>query len=59
MSNTTQHYLFLTTSTRESGHLGNTEWLAQQAAAALPAGEARRDICTLKDDIFGFGSCFA
>ena len=21
--------------------------------------EARRDICTLKDDIFGFGSCFA
>lgn len=22
-------------------------------------GEARRDICTLKDDIFGFGSCFA
>ncbi len=38
MSNTTPHYLFLTTSTRESGHLGNTEWLAQQAAAALPAG---------------------
>ena len=35
MSNTTPHYLFLTTSTRESGHLGNTEWLAQQAAAAL------------------------
>ncbi len=31
-------YLFLTTSTRERGHLGNTEWLAQQAAAALPAG---------------------
>ena len=38
MSNTAPHYLFLTTSTRESGHLGNTEWLAQQAAAALPAG---------------------
>ena len=38
MSNTTPHYLFLTTSTRESGHLSNTEWLAQQAAAALPAG---------------------
>ena len=32
------HYLFLTTSTREPGHLGNTEWLARQAAAALPAG---------------------
>ncbi|MGH8846830.1 MAG: NAD(P)H-dependent oxidoreductase, partial [Polaromonas sp.] len=36
------HFLFLTTSTRqppeEGGHLGNTEWLAQQAAAALPAG---------------------
>jgi NAD(P)H-dependent FMN reductase len=32
------HVLFLTTSTREPGALGNTEWLAQQAAAALPAG---------------------
>ena len=32
------HYLFLTTSTREPGHLGNTEWLARQAAAALPSG---------------------
>ena len=30
MSNTTPHYLFLTTSTRESGHLGNTEWLAHR-----------------------------
>lgn len=30
-------YLFLTTSTREAGHLGNTEWLAQQAAQSLPA----------------------
>jgi multimeric flavodoxin WrbA len=29
-------FLFLTTSTREAGHLGNTEWLAQQAAAHLP-----------------------
>lgn len=33
---TAAHYLFLTTSTRERGHLGNTEWLARQAAAALP-----------------------
>lgn len=31
------HYLFLTTSTREPGIVGNTEWLARQAAAALPA----------------------
>ena len=35
---TAPHYLFLTTSTREPGHVGNTEWLARQAAAALPAG---------------------
>lgn len=35
---TAAHYLFLTTSTREPGHIGNTEWLARQAAAALPAG---------------------
>ncbi|MBX3659714.1 MAG: NAD(P)H-dependent oxidoreductase [Ramlibacter sp.] len=37
-----RHFLFLVASTRQSpedgGHLGNTEWLAQQAAAALPAG---------------------
>lgn len=31
------HYLFLCASTREPGHEGNTEWLARQAAAALPA----------------------
>jgi multimeric flavodoxin WrbA len=31
------HTLFLTTSTREAGHVGNTEWLARQAAATLPA----------------------
>ena len=30
------NFLFLVTSTREPGHLGNTEWLARQAAAALP-----------------------
>ena len=33
-----RHFLFLVTSAREPGHLGNTEWLAQQAAAGLPAG---------------------
>lgn len=32
------HYLFLLASTREPGHLGNTETLARRAAAALPAG---------------------
>ena len=32
-----RRYLFLVASTREPGHVGNTEWLAQQAAAALPA----------------------
>ncbi len=31
------HFLFIVTSTREPGHPGNTEWLARQAAAALPA----------------------
>ena len=35
------HYLFLTTSTREPGIVGNTEWLARQAAAALPAGSTQ------------------
>lgn len=31
------NYLFLVTSTREPDHLGNSEWLARKAAAALPA----------------------
>ncbi|MFY3383551.1 flavodoxin family protein [Paracidovorax sp. MALMAid1276] len=31
------HTLFLTTSTREPGHVGNTEWLAREAASHLPA----------------------
>lgn len=35
-----RHVLFVVASTREPGHLGNTEWLARQAAAALPAGTA-------------------
>ncbi|AVS60421.1 flavodoxin family protein [Paracidovorax avenae] len=34
------HLLFLNASTREPGHVGNTEWLARQAAAALPADTA-------------------
>lgn len=33
----TPHFLFLVASTREAGQLGNTEWLARQAATALPA----------------------
>ncbi|MET0311626.1 MAG: NAD(P)H-dependent oxidoreductase [Burkholderiaceae bacterium] len=36
-----RNFLFLVTSTREPGHLGNTEWLAQQCAAALPEGTPR------------------
>lgn len=31
----TPNYLFLVASAREPGHLGNTEWLARQAAAHL------------------------
>jgi NAD(P)H-dependent FMN reductase len=37
----TAKYLFLTTSAREAGHVGNTQWLAQQAAAHLPANAAQ------------------
>ena len=33
-----RHFLFLVASARESGHLGNTEWLARQAAQALEPG---------------------
>lgn len=36
-----QKYLFLVASTREAGHLGNTEWLARQAAAALAHDQQR------------------
>lgn len=39
---TSPRYLFLVASTRETGHLGNTEWLARQAAAALPADVPQR-----------------
>ena len=31
------HFLFLNASTREPGHVGNSETLARHAAAALPA----------------------
>jgi len=34
--NDTRQFLFLVASAREIGHEGNTEWLARQAAAALP-----------------------
>ena len=33
-----RHFLFLVASARESGHLGNTEWLARQAAQAVLVG---------------------
>ena len=38
---TAPHDLFVVASTRESGTVGNTEWLARQAAQALPAGTAQ------------------
>jgi NAD(P)H-dependent FMN reductase len=31
------HFLFIVASTREPGHIGNTEWLARRAAERLPA----------------------
>jgi multimeric flavodoxin WrbA len=31
------HFLFIVASTREPGHVGNTEWLARRAAEGLPA----------------------
>ncbi len=36
MDSSMPHYLFLLASARESGHTGNTEWLARQAASHLP-----------------------
>lgn len=36
-----RHCLFLIASTREPGHVGNTEWLARQAAASLPPDTAQ------------------
>lgn len=35
------HFLFLNASTREPGHVGNTETLARRAAQALPADAAQ------------------
>lgn len=35
---TPRRFLFLVANAREPGQPGNTEWLAQQAAATLPAG---------------------
>jgi putative NADPH-quinone reductase len=34
-----QQFLFLVASTREAGHLGNTEWLARQAAQDVPTDQ--------------------
>lgn len=41
-------FLFLNASTREPGHVGNTETLARRAAASLPA-EAKQTWCKLAD----------
>lgn len=38
---TERHFLFLVASSREPGAEGNTEWLARQAAQALPEGSAQ------------------
>ncbi len=35
-------FLFLVANAREPGQPGNTEWLARQAAAALPPGDSQR-----------------
>lgn len=35
------HYLFIVASTREPGHVGNTEWLARRAAEGLPVDAAQ------------------
>lgn len=43
---TPRHLLFLLASTREPGIEGNTEWLARQAAAALPP-DAQREWVSL------------
>ena len=45
------HYLFLTTSTREPGIVGNTEWLARQAAAALPPGSTQTWLSLARMDL--------
>lgn len=42
------HFLFLNASTREPGHIGNTETLARRAAAGLPAGTGQT-WCKLAD----------
>ncbi|WP_295007305.1 NAD(P)H-dependent oxidoreductase [uncultured Dechloromonas sp.] len=42
------HFLFLNASTREPGHVGNTETLARRAAAGLPAS-TRQTWCKLAD----------
>ena len=40
--NNARRFLFLVASAREAGHQGNTEWLARQAAAALPVGTSQQ-----------------
>ena len=37
-----RHFLFIVASARVSGAIGNTEWLARQAAQHLPAGATSR-----------------
>jgi len=51
MTDARPHYLFLTTSTREPGIVGNTEWLARQAAAALPPGATQTWLSLARMDL--------
>ena len=45
---TNRSFLFIVASTREAGHLGNTEWLARYGSAALP-DETRQTWLYLRD----------
>ena len=49
-----RQFLFLVASTRESGHIGNTEWLARQAAAALPANTPQQWLHLARMDLAPF-----
>lgn len=48
------HFLFLVASTREPGHMGNTEWLARHAAATLPADAKQTWVHLAEKDIPAF-----
>jgi multimeric flavodoxin WrbA len=51
---TPRHFLFLNASSRENGQMGNTEWLARQAASALPGGTQQTWVSLARLDIPAF-----